>query len=285
MVTTHRNIVAQVESLVAAWEWVPEDRTLLALPLHHVHGIVNVLACAFWVGATVEVHPTFSAEAVWERLASGELSVFMAVPTIYHRLIGAWETAAPAERAAMSDGCRSLRLMVSGSAALPVPTLERWREISGHTLLERYGMTEIGMALSNPLHGERQPGRVGSPLPGVEVRLVDDDGNEVNDGIPGEIQVRGDTVFAEYWDRPDATEDAFDGDWFRTGDVAVRENGSYRILGRASVDILKTGGEKVSALEIEEVLLGHPSVAEVAVVGLPDSGVGRSGGRRSGLSF
>ena len=270
VVTTHRNIVAQVESLVAAWEWVPEDRTLLALPLHHVHGIVNVLACAFWVGATVEVHPTFSAEAVWERLASGELSVFMAVPTIYHRLIGAWETAAPAERAARSEGCRSLRLMVSGSAALPVPTLERWREISGHTLLERYGMTEIGMGLSNPLHGERQPGRVGSSLPGVEVRLVDDEGNEVNDGIPGEIQVRGDTVFAEYWDRPDATEDAFDGDWFRTGDVAVRENASYRILGRASVDILKTGGEKVSALEIEEVLLGHPSVAEVAVVGLPD---------------
>ncbi len=194
----------------------------------------------------------------------------MAVPTIYHRLIGAWEESDPSERTAMSAGCRSLRLMVSGSAALPIPTLERWREISGHTLLERYGMTEIGMALSNPLHGERLPGRVGSPLPGVEVRLVDDDGNEVGDGIPGEIQVRGDTVFTEYWDRPDATGEAFDGDWFRTGDVAVREDGSYRILGRASVDILKTGGEKVSALEIEEVLLGHPSVAEVAVVGVPD---------------
>jgi malonyl-CoA/methylmalonyl-CoA synthetase len=270
VVTTHRNIVAQVESLVSAWEWAPEDRTLLALPLHHVHGIVNVLACAFWVGATVEMLPAFSPEPVWARLASGDLSVFMAVPTIYHRLIGAWDASDPAERAAMSAGCRSLRLMVSGSAALPVPTLERWREISGHTLLERYGMTEIGMALSNPLHGERLPGRVGSPLPGVEVRLVDDDGNEVGDGIPGEIQVRGDTVFAEYWDRPDATAEAFDGPWFRTGDVAVRDNGSYRILGRASVDILKTGGEKVSALEIEEVLLGHPSVAEVAVVGLPD---------------
>ena len=110
---------------------------------------------------------------------------------------------------------------------------------------------------------------------------MDDDGNEVGDGIPGEIQVRGDTVFAEYWDRPDATTDAFDGPWFRTGDVAVREDGSYRILGRASVDILKTGGEKVSALEIEEVLLGHPSVAEVAVVGVRP-GVGRSGGRRRG---
>ena len=270
VVTTHRNTVAQVESLVSAWEWVPEDRTLLALPLHHIHGIVNVLACAFWVGATVEVHPTFSPKAVWARLASGDLSVFMAVPTIYHRLIGAWEESTPTEQSAMSAGCESLRLMVSGSAALPVPTLERWMEISGHTLLERYGMTEIGMALSNPLRGERLPGQVGSPLPGVEVRLVDDDGDELGDGVPGEIQVRGDTVFNEYWDRPDATEEAFDRDWFRTGDVAVRVDGSYRILGRASVDILKTGGEKVSALEIEEVLLGHPSVAEVAVVGLPD---------------
>jgi malonyl-CoA/methylmalonyl-CoA synthetase len=270
VVTTHRNIVAQVESLVSAWEWAPEDRTLLALPLHHVHGIVNVLACAFWVGAAVEMLPAFSPEPVWARLASGDLSVFMAVPTIYHRLIGAWDASDPTQRAAMSAGCRSLRLMVSGSAALPVPTLERWREVSGHTLLERYGMTEIGMALSNPLHGERLPGRVGSPLPGVEVRLVDDDGNEVGDGFPGDIQVRGDTVFAEYWDRPDATKEAFVGPWFRTGDLAVREDGSYRILGRASVDILKTGGEKVSALEIEEVLLGHPSVAEVAVVGVPD---------------
>jgi malonyl-CoA/methylmalonyl-CoA synthetase len=270
VVTTHRNIVAQVESLVSAWEWVPEDRTLLALPLHHVHGIVNVLACAFWVGATVEVLRTFSPEPVWARLAAGDLSLFMAVPTIYHRLIGAWEESSPAERSAMSAGCRSLRLMVSGSAALPVPTLERWREISGHTLLERYGMTEIGMALSNPLHGERLPGRVGSPLPGVEVRLVDDDGNEIGDGIPGEIQVRGDTVFSEYWECPNATGEAFDGPWFRTGDVAVRQEGSYRILGRASVDILKSGGEKVSALEIEEVMLGHPSVAEVAVVGVPD---------------
>jgi malonyl-CoA/methylmalonyl-CoA synthetase len=164
--------------------------------------------------------------------------------------------------------------MVSGSAALPVQTLARWREITGHTLLERYGMTEIGMALSNPLRGERHPGSVGAPLPGVEVRLVDEEGTSVSDGTPGEIEVRGPNVFTEYWGRPDATRDAFRDGWFRTGDVAVREDGAYRILGRTSVDIIKTGGFKVSALEIEEVLRTHPAIAECAVVGVSDEAWG-----------
>ena len=161
--------------------------------------------------------------------------------------------------------------MVSGSAALPVPVLERWRELSGHTLLERYGMTEIGMGLSNPYRGERIPGSVGMPLPGVEVRLVDEEGAAISDDEPGEIQVKGPTVFLEYWDRPEDTDAAFTSDgWFRTGDTAVVEEGRYRILGRSSVDILKTGGEKVSALEIEDVLLGHEAISEAAVVGVDD---------------
>jgi malonyl-CoA/methylmalonyl-CoA synthetase len=170
----------------------------------------------------------------------------------------------------MSAGCREMRLMVSGSAALPVQTLERWREISGHTLLERYGMTEMGMALSNPLQGERRPGSVGMPLPGVEVRLTDEHGAASPPGSPGEIEVRGANVFLEYWRRPDATRDAFRDGWFRTGDTAVLDDGRYRILGRSSVDILKTGGFKVSALEIEEELRTHPAVGECAVVGVPD---------------
>jgi len=163
-----------------------------------------------------------------------------------------------------------LRLMVSGSAALPVSTLERWKEISGHTLLERYGMTEIGMALSNPYRGERVPGSVGTPLPGVEVQLVGESGELVAPGTPGEIEVRGPSVFAEYWGKPDATRSAFRDGWFRTGDTAIVENGVYRILGRTNIDILKTGGHKVSALEIEEALREHPAVAECAVVGVPD---------------
>lgn len=270
VVTTHANLASQVTSLIEAWDWVSDDRILLVLPLHHVHGIVNVLTCALWAGAACEMLPTFDAELVWDRLASGRLTLFMAVPTIYRKLIAAWD-ATPAERQrALSAGSAGLRLMVSGSAALPVQTLERWRDISGHTLLERYGMTEIGMALSNPLHGERRPGFVGTPLPGVEVRLVDEHGSTVPPGIPGEIEVRGGSVFLEYWGRPEATREAFRDGWFRTGDVAVLEDGAYRILGRTSVDIIKTGGYKVSALEIEEVLRTHPDIVECAVVGMED---------------
>jgi malonyl-CoA/methylmalonyl-CoA synthetase len=160
--------------------------------------------------------------------------------------------------------------MVSGSSALPVSTLERWREITGHTLLERYGMTEIGMALSNPLHGQRVPGSVGIALPGVQVRLVSEDGKAVATGTAGEIEVSGPGVFLEYWGKPQATCAAFRDSWFRTGDTAVVENGVYRILGRTNLDILKTGGHKVSALEIEEILRRHPAIVECAVVGIPD---------------
>ena len=271
VVTTHTNISAQIASLVDAWEWSADDRILLCLPLHHLHGIINIVSCALWSGATCEMLPRFDANAVWERILGGKMTLFMAVPTIYVKLIAAWEAAPPERRAVLSKACSKLRLMVSGSAALPVGTLERWKEISGHTLLERYGMTEIGMALSNPLHGRRVPGSVGRPLPGTEVRLVDERGNPVAPGTPGEIEARGPSVFAEYWRKPDATRDAFRGGWFRTGDTAVVENGVYRILGRTSIEILKTGGHKVSALEIEDALRGHAAVAECAVVGLPDA--------------
>ena len=269
VVSTHATIGAQISSLVTAWEWCPGDRLLLTLPLHHVHGIINGLGCALAVRATVEIRP-FQPEVVWDRLASGEITVFTAVPTMYHRLIASFDEASEPERARRAAGVRRLRLMMSGSAALPVQMLERWREISGHTLLERYGMTEIGMALSNPLHGTRRPGAVGEPLPGVEVRLVDDAGAPVDEGQPGELEVRGPAVFSEYWNRPEETRQAFREGWFRTGDVAVHERAAYRLLGRTSVDIIKTGGYKVSALEIEEVLRTHPAIAECAVVGIAD---------------
>ncbi len=271
VVSTHANITAQIESLVEAWEWAADDRILLTLPLHHVHGIVNVLGCALWSGARCEMLPVFDATEVAAYLAGGELTLYMAVPTVYHRLIAHLKRSSKEERERFRKGVGRLRLMVSGSAALPIPVLERWRELSGHTLLERYGMTEIGMALSNSYRGQRVPGSVGTPLPGVEVRLVDENDKLLSPGIPGEIQVRGPTVFSEYWERPEETATAFTGDgWFRTGDTAVVEDDHYRILGRSSVDILKTGGEKVSALEIEEVLLGHEAVSEVAVVGVDD---------------
>lgn len=271
VVTTHDNIRAQIESLVTAWAWQPEDRILLTLPLHHVHGVINGLGCALWSGAVCEMMPRFEAEKVWQRLVESPLTLFMAVPTIYAKLAAAWESADQGVQKQWSMACRRLRLMVSGSAALPVVLFDRWREISGHDLLERYGMTEIGMALSNPLKGPRVPGHVGGPLPGVEVRRVDSNGLPLaQGGEPGEIEVRGAGVFAEYWQRPRETRDAFREGWFRTGDVAVVEDGSFRILGRQSVDIIKTGGYKVSALEVEESLRQHTAIADCAVVGTVD---------------
>jgi len=282
VVTTHANTQAQVEALIDAWEWTAHDHILHVLPLHHVHGIINVLTCALWAGAKCEFpaplspggrgaggEGRFDAAQILDRFTRGDLTLFMAVPTVYARLIAAWDDATAEQRQKWSQGCATMRLMVSGSAALPVSTLEKWHAISGHVLLERYGMTELGMALSNPLHGKRMPGHVGTPVPQVEVRLVDDAGQPC--AREGEIEVRGPNVFLEYWRNPEATRAAFRDGWFRTGDSALIENGSYRILGRKNVDIIKTGGYKVSALEIEEVLREHPSIRECAVVGLADS--------------
>jgi len=272
VVTTHANIAAQVTSLITAWEWTASDRIVLCLPLHHVHGIVNIVCCTLWSGATCNMLPRFNADSIWDLIGSGTLTLFMAVPTVYVKLTAAWESYPEARRAQLTAAARKLRLMVCGSAALPVSTLQRWRELTGHTLLERYGMTEIGMALSNPLHGDRIPGSVGRPLPHVEVQLTNEDGTHAAPGTPGEIEVRGPNVFLEYWRRPEATHIAFRNGWFRTGDTAVMEdNGIYRILGRTNIDILKSGGHKISALEIEEVLRTHPAISECAVVGLPDA--------------
>jgi len=269
VVVTHANLEAQISTLVQAWGWREDDCTLCVLPLHHIHGIVNVVSCALWAGARCEFLPEFSPAGVFASFDEGRVSVFMAVPTIYHKLIAAWERLSAARQRNLSQKMRDFRLMVSGSAALPVSVLERWRAISCHTLLERYGMTEIGMALSNPLHGERRPGFVGTPLPGVEVRLADNSGNDAPDREPGEILVRGQNVFLEYWNRPEATREAFVSEgWFKTGDVAVVEKGYYRILGRDSVDIIKSGGYKISALEIEEALCLHSAVRDCSVVGI-----------------
>lgn len=271
VVTTHKNITAQIESLIEAWGWSSSDRILLFLPLHHVHGIINVLCCALWAGATCDTIPKFEAETVWDRIAEGKLTLLMAVPTIYVKLIAAWNEADAERQQTCSKAAAEFRLMVSGSAALPVKVLEQWKSITGQTLLERYGMTEIGMALSNPLDGERRPGFVGAPLAGVGIMLADESGVPIEaEDTPGEICIQGDTVFNEYWGKEEATREAFRDGWFLSGDIAQIEDGSYRILGRNSVDIIKSGGYKISALEIEEVLRTHPDIQECAVVGVPD---------------
>lgn len=271
VVTTHLNISFQIECLVKAWQWSSADHTLCILPLHHVHGIVNVVSCALWSGAVVEFLPSFSAEEVMKRLTQGSINVFMAVPTIYYKLITYLDSLNAENKQAVYQQLNTFRLMVSGSAALPVSVMQKWEELSGQRLLERYGMTEIGMGISNPYRGERRAGTVGQPLPGVKVRLVDEKNQVVSPGTPGEIQVKGANVFKEYWQRPETTREAFTPDgYFKTGDVAVIEDGYYRILGRESQDIIKSGGYKISALEIEEVLRTHAMIKDVSVVGLPD---------------
>jgi len=275
VVTTHANIEAQITTLTAAWEWSKEDHILNILPLHHVHGIINIMSCALWSGGCCEFLPKFDAEKVWAAIDSGRLTLFMAVPTIYYKLISFWEDLSPEKQKNFSVAASKLRLMVSGSAALPVSVLEKWQEITDQRLLERYGMTEIGMGLSNSYQGERRPGHVGLPLPGVLMRLVDDKNNVVLPGNPGEIQVKGASIFKEYWGKSEATEKAFTKDgWFITGDIAQLNDGLYKILGRDSVDIIKSGGYKISALEIEDELRKLESVDDCAVVGLANEEYG-----------
>ncbi|MEX0903176.1 MAG: acyl-CoA synthetase [Pseudohongiellaceae bacterium] len=271
VVSTRATITAQITTLIDAWEWQEDDRIPLFLPLHHIHGIINVLCCGLWAGATIDVFPKFDMPAILKRVARGDYTVFMAVPTIYVKIIQHLGELPADERQAICDGFKAMRLNISGSAACPVKVFEQWLELTGQTLLERYGMTEIGMGISNPYNGERRPGAVGIPLPGVEVKLFDEDHNVItSEDMPGEIRIKGRNVFLEYWDNPDATTSSFHDGWFCTGDVAVLENGYYRIMGRSSVDIIKSGGYKLSALEIEGTLLTHEAITECAVIGVED---------------
>jgi malonyl-CoA/methylmalonyl-CoA synthetase len=266
----HAALAATVRSLEEAWRWRRDDRLLHVLPLHHTHGLVVALLGALWAGAETRFM-SFDAAEVWSAFA--DASVFMAVPTIYAKLMQAHSAADAATRARWASAARSLRLATSGSAALPASLLEAFREATGQTILERYGMTEIGMALSNPYDGPRVPGAVGRELPGVTVDIVDDAGRPTATGEPGELRVRTPQMFSAYNGDAAATATSFDDlGRFRTGDTGTRDaDGVVRLLGRTSIDIIKSGGYKLSALEIEAALLEHPAVAEVAVTGVPDA--------------
>jgi len=294
VLTTHGALDAQAGAMHEAWAWGEGDRIYSVLPLHHVHGVVAVLLTALRAGAAVELAPRFDAAATWRALsrrppppgggppprpADVQPTLFMAVPTVYAKLLEAHAKAEPAVAAGWVAGVRApdsaLRLMVSGSAALPATIAAGWKSLTGVTLLERYGMTEFAMALSNPYAGDRRPNTVGLPLPGYRARIVPEvEGAPEADG--GELQMAGPGVFSPatggYWGRPDATADVFTPDgWFKTGDRVVRDaDGYFSVQGRLSADIIKCGGYKLSALDIERELLEHPGVAELAVVGLPD---------------
>ncbi|MGH7281025.1 MAG: AMP-binding protein [Polyangiaceae bacterium] len=263
-VLTHANLDANTRVLEEAWGITKEDLLLHVLPLHHTHGLVVALLTTLRAGGRVQMLASFDATRVWNELEAATL--FMAVPTIYAKLMTAFDAASVDTQEKWMYHARTLRLATSGSAALPVSLANRWRQIRGRIPLERYGMTEIGMALSNPLDGERKPGFVGRPLPTVETKIVN-----------AELWVRGPSVFRGYFEREEATRASFapsdDGGapWFQTGDTVEQDpGGAFKILGRTSIDILKSGGYKLSALEIEEVCRGIDAVAEVAVVGVPD---------------
>ncbi|CAO3680188.1 unnamed protein product [Umbelopsis vinacea] len=289
VISTHEAITVQTEGLVQAWKWKSDDRILHVLPLHHVHGIINALQCPLYAGATVEILEKFDANAVWQRWIAGQqgqkITVFMAVPTIYSKLIKHYVSSlSEPEQAAATSSCAQFRLMVSGSASLPTPVRAKWESISKQILLERYGTSEFGMALSQPYEvSERVEGTVGLPLPKVQVRLmaesVEGSGNfdiDVTDEreVAGAIQVKGPNVFKAYYNRPEATAKEFTDDgWYKSGDIGKRHGskGYYSIMGRSSVDIIKTGGYKVSALEIErEMLSADLGIQDVAVIGVED---------------
>ncbi|HEX2285831.1 MAG TPA: acyl-CoA synthetase [Mycobacterium sp.] len=266
VVVSRRAIAADVDALAEAWQWTSDDTLVHGLPLYHVHGLVVGLLGSLRIGNRF-VHtgkPTPGAYAE----AGG--SLYFGVPTVWSRVVDD-----PSAAAALA----SARLLVSGSAPLPVPVFDRLAELTGQRPIERYGSTESLITISTRADGERRAGWVGLPVAGIETRLVDENGTAVPDDgeTIGRLQVRGPTMFDGYLNRPDATAEAFDADgWYRTGDAAVIDaDGMHRIVGRESVDLIKTGGFRVGAGEIEAALLGHPGVQEVAVVGVPDDDLGQ----------
>jgi malonyl-CoA/methylmalonyl-CoA synthetase len=266
---SHNNVLATVSGLLAAWSWRAEDVVLLALPLFHVHGLIVGLDCALAAGATVELRRRFEPSAVAGELASGAVTVFFGVPTLYARLVEELR-----RRGGKLDA-PAMRLFCSGSAPLPSEVFAAFRELTGHVILERYGMTEAGMILSNPYLGPRVPGQVGVPLPGISVRVVDEAGRDRPAGEEGELLVRGANVFRGYWQAPEKTAASFVHDaegrrWFRTGDLARQDpaTGAFSLLGRRH-ELILSGGFNVYPREIEEALLAVPGVREAAVVGRP----------------
>lgn len=271
-VLPRRALTATLDALEDAWQWTADDVLVQALPLFHVHGLILGILGPLRRGGSVRHLGRFDVEGITRELSSGATMLF-GVPTMYHRIAEALPTD-PALAKALSGA----RLLVSGSAALPVHDHQRITAATGRRVIERYGMTETLMNTSVRADGEPRAGTVGVPLRGVELRLVDESGDPVEayDGeTVGEIQVRGPNLFTEYLNRPDATREAFTDGWFRTGDMAIRDPDGYvRIVGRKATDLIKSGGYKIGAGEIENVLLEHPGVREAAVTGEPDADLG-----------
>lgn len=268
-------LLSNLTTVATAWRWTADDRLLLTLPCFHLHGLALGILGSMLVGSSIVLRARFAAEEVPLWLAATRCSIFFGVPTMYNRLV-----ALPSATIDVAD-LGQMRLWVSGSAPLTTATWARFRDRFGHEILERFGMSEGGFMIAVPYAGPRRPGVVGKAFPGIEVCVVDPDAADRGEieapppDQPGEIIIRGPNLFSGYWQRPEDTRQAFVNGYFRSGDLAVVEpDGMIRIVGRRSVDIIKSRGFKISAVEIENYLQAHPSVAEVAVVGIPDPDLG-----------
>jgi len=265
VVLSRRALGADLDGLAEAWQWTPDDTLAHGLPLFHVHGLVLGVLGPLRVGSRL-VH---TGRPTPQAYAAADATMYFGVPTVWSRVCA---------EPSMAEALRGARLVVSGSAPLPVAVFEQMQALIGQEPVERYGMTETLITISTRAAGERRPVWVGLPINGVESRFVDDCGEPMTlDGSSiGELQIRGTTMFDEYLNRPDATAESFDGDWFRTGDAVVIDDGGFhRIVGRQSIDIIKTGGFKVGAGEVEAALMTHPAVVECAVVGASDADLGQ----------
>jgi malonyl-CoA/methylmalonyl-CoA synthetase len=272
VVLPRRALAADIDALAAAWEWTNQDVLVHGLPLFHVHGLVLGLLGPLRLGGALHHLGSFSVDAVARELG-GRATMLFGVPTMYHRLAAAAEQH-PQVAAALGRA----RLLVSGSAALSASDHQRIAAATGQHVVQRYGMTESLITCAVRVDGSRRPGTVGPPLDGVALRLVDDHGGLIevsDDDTVGEIEVAGSTLFLGYLNRPDATAEAMHDGWFRTGDVATRgPDGYLRLVGRRATDLISSGGYKIGAGEIEDALLEHPGVTEVAVTGEPDPDLG-----------
>jgi acyl-CoA synthetase (AMP-forming)/AMP-acid ligase II len=274
-VLSERGLLSNLSTVAQAWQWTERDRLLLTLPCFHLHGLGLGILGSLLVGSSIVLRDRFRAEEVFRDIRAHRCTMFFGVPTMYNRLVGL-----PEEGSRAAD-LGSMRLWVSGSAPLTAATFERFRERFHYEILERFGMSEGGFVLGTSFDEVRRPGVVGKPFRGIDVAIIDADEADqgrlrgLPDGETGELVFRGPNLFSGYWRRSEDTKAAFVDGFFRSGDLAVREaNGMIRIVGRRSVDVIKSGGFKIGAVEIESCLQSHPAVAEVAVIGIPDPDLG-----------
>ena len=264
-VHSFRSLAAQMQTLVDAWEWQPEDRLLHVLPLSNYHGLIHGLLGSMAAGCCCEILPNFKINLIWNRLSSEQITLFTAVPTIYQYLIDAWNKATDEQRFLWQVGFSQLRQTLVGPGSVAPSVSRQWSQITSQDLHFHFGMTETGMIIHN-----KQSSREisGEPMPGVNLRLADDLGHEISEG-PGELEIRTPQLFKEYFGHTDLTQHSYNDGWFRTGDLAIRQGNNYRLLGHRDLDVIDTGGYRVSALEIETVIDSHPGINKCAILGTP----------------